>query len=181
MRIGYACITVGVPDTQLKTCRQKNADDQKIFELIKSNLSALSNMLDYNIANGIKMFRISSELIPFGSSVSRLLPWREKFSLELQNLREKIQNAGIRISMHPGQYTVLNSPDNKIVENAVLDLTYHNEVLESLGADFTDKIVLHIGGGYGDKKASAKRFCDNYAHLDDGIKKRLILENDERT
>ena len=43
-----------------------------------------------------------------------------------------------------------------------------------------NKINIHIGGAYGDKKSAMKRFCDNFILLPDYVKKRLPLENDDR-
>ena len=75
MSIGYACLTVGVPNTEMKRCIAKNANEARLYELIKANLSALDHILDYNIAHDIKLFRISSDLIPFGSSPINTLAW----------------------------------------------------------------------------------------------------------
>ncbi|MDD3289916.1 MAG: hypothetical protein PHT29_03420, partial [Eubacteriales bacterium] len=68
MRIGYACVTIGPEDTQMKTCRQSNATREVLTELAEHNLTALDRQVDYNIRNNIRLFRISSDLIPFGSS-----------------------------------------------------------------------------------------------------------------
>ena len=81
--------------------------------------------------------------------------------------------------MHPGQYTVLNSLSESVVENAVDDLKYHAYFLDCLGMDESCKIVQHIGGVYGDKKQAINRFIVNYKRLDESIKKRLIIENDD--
>jgi UV DNA damage endonuclease len=87
----------------------------------------------------------------------------------------------MRVSMHPGQYTVLNSPNTDVVERAIADLEYHNRLLDRLGTGPESKIVLHVGGGYGEKEEALKRFEHSYRRLGDGIKKRLVLENDERS
>jgi len=83
--------------------------------------------------------------------------------------------------MHPGQYTVLNSPDQMVVKRAVEDLEYHVRVLDALGTDLTNKIILHIGGIYQDKAAALARFEENYLKLDKRIKQRLVIENDDKS
>ncbi len=83
--------------------------------------------------------------------------------------------------MHPGQYTVLNSPRNEVVERAILDLEYHEKFLRALGTDKKSKIVLHLGGVYGDKKSAIESFVANYNKLSQKIADRLILENDDRS
>jgi len=181
MSIGYACMTVGVPNTDFKSCMLKNASESNLTKLIAYNLNSLENIIDYNIENDIKLFRISSNLIPFGSSPINTLPWWDMFSSQLQNIGLKIQSSGMRVSMHPGQYTVLNSPNAQVVAKAIDDLYYHSRVLDSLGVGSGHKIVLHIGGIYYDKKLAINRFITNYHQLNDSVKQRLVLENDDRS
>ena len=151
MKIGYACLTVGVPNTDIKTCLLKNASAEKLTELIRHNLKVLENTIDYNIENEISLFRISSSVIPFGSSPVNRLNWWELFDDQLKQIGDKIMRSGMRVSMHPGQYTVLNALDEEIVTKAVADLNYHNCLLDSLGVGPESKIVLHVGGRYDDK------------------------------
>ncbi len=82
--------------------------------------------------------------------------------------------------MHPGQYTVLNAEKEEIVENAIKDLEYHAILLDSLGVDSSNKIILHIGGGYGDKIAAMNRFIENFKRLSISVKNRLVIENDDK-
>ena len=181
MSIGYACLTVGVPDTDIKGCLLKNAGEERLAELIRHNLTSLMNITEYNDANGIRLFRISSDIIPFGSGQISPLPWADLFREELSAVGERIKKAGIRVSMHPGQYTVLNSPEKQVAERAAEDLRYHAAFLDSLGADSAGKIILHVGGVYGDKKAAVLRFSERYRDLDESIRRRLVIENDDRS
>ncbi len=181
MSIGYACLTEGVPETNFKTCRKANATEEKLEELIRFNLQSLENIIDYNIRNQIKLFRISSDIIPFGSSPVNGLVWWELFESQFEQIGRKIKASGMRVSMHPGQYTVLNSPDEEIVSRAVEDLVYHTRFLDSLGVGSEYKIVLHIGGVYKEKELAMQRFIENYQTLSVAIKKRLVIENDDRS
>jgi UV DNA damage endonuclease len=181
MKIGYACLTIGVPDTELRTCLQKNASEEKLTELIKHNINALENMIDYNIKNNIRLFRISSSLIPFGSSPVNTVEWWTIFEKQLKKIGKKIVKNGLRVSMHPGQYTVLNSPDEKIVSSAIADLNYHAAFLDCLGVGAEHKIILHIGGSYNNKKQSTRRFMKNYEQLENPVKRRLVIENDDKS
>jgi UV DNA damage endonuclease len=181
MSIGYACLTVGVPSTNFKSCMLKNAGESKLSEIIAHNLNSLENIIEYNVKNDIKLFRISSDLIPFGSSPANNIPWRDIYSSRFSDIKDRILKSGMRVSMHPGQYTVLNSPDDKVVKNAIRDLDYHASVLDCLGAGAEHKIVLHIGGIYGDKREASERFIKNYHKLDESVKRRLVIENDDRS
>lgn len=180
MSIGYASLIVGVSKTKIRTCTLKNASSEKLTALIESNLESLDNMLDYNIKNRIRLFRISSGIIPFGSHTVNKVRWWEEFNDTLKRIGDKALKNRVRLSMHPGQYTVLNSPDKAVVERAVADLKYHCKFLDSLGLGQEHKIILHIGGVYGDKTSALKRFIKQYRSLDENIKRRLVIENDDR-
>ena len=180
MRIGYACLAIAVPGSEMKSCTQKNASPERLLSLIEHNLNSLQTLIDYNICNNIRLFRISSDLIPFGSSLSAELPWREIFSEKLLAIGQRILRSEMRVSMHPGQYTVLNSSDSLVAERGIEDLHYHASVLDSMGLGNEHKIILHLGGVYGDKPQAISRFISRYKDLDPSIKKRLVLENDDR-
>ena len=158
MGIGYACLAVGVPETEMKSLTLGRVSEKTLLETCRTNIAHLRNLITYTKGQGIELFRISSDLIPFGSSDANTLPWWEEFASELAAIGVLAQEGGIRLSMHPGQYTVLNSPRKEVVDNAIADLVYHAKVLTSLGCE--GKIVLHIGGAYGDKGEAAKRFID---------------------
>jgi len=172
---------VAVPDTDLRTCTAARASVEVLAELIAHNLGTLDRMIDYNIQNDIRMLRISSDIIPFGSSPVNTLYWPKKFAKSLKELGEKALAAGIRLSMHPGQYTVLNSPDKEVVKRAILDLEYHCTFLDALGLPAESKMILHVGGVYGDKELAMQRFAENYEKLPGAVKRRLVIENDERS
>ena len=180
MSIGYACLNIGTPHTNIRGLMQKNATPEKLTEVTAHNLAALERMIDYNRKNGIKLFRISSDLIPFGSSPVNALPWWDIHAEAFQHIGAKIRKSGMRVSFHPGQYTVLNSPDEDVVARAILDLAYHAKMLECLGVDNQHKIVLHVGGIYGDKKEALERFEQNFRRLPEAVRNRLIIENDDR-
>lgn len=181
MNIGYACLTLGVPNADFRSCLQKNATDEKLVELIAHNLNSLENVIDYNISNQIRLFRISSDLIPFASSPVNRLRWWDLFETQFDRIGRKLKTGKVRVSMHPGQYTVLNSHDKAVAERAKEDLVYHERVLDALRTNSESKIILHIGGVYGDKEKAMQRFEENYKQLDPLVKRRLVIENDDRS
>lgn len=180
MNIGYVSQTFGLPNEKFKIVRLKNATDEKLLELIEHNLNNLMKIMEYNIENHVHMFRIISDVIPFGSHEVNTLKWWDLFSDQLEEIGNKAKEHAIRLSMHPGQYTVLNSPDPDVVERSVIDLTYHTRFLDAMKLDSSHKIILHVGGVYGDKESAMARFIENYQKLDTSIQKRLIIENDDR-
>ena len=180
MSIGYACLQVGRPDTTIRSVIQKNATTERLMEVIDYNLQSFENMIDYNIKNKIKLYRISSGLIPFGSSPVNQLEWEQIFRDRFITIGQKIKQSGMRVSFHPGQYTVLNSPDEGVVSRAVDDLVYQEKILTLLGVDYSHKLILHVGGVYGDKVTALERFEENFKGIPQAVKNRLIIENDDR-
>ena len=102
MRIGYACLALGVPNTELRGCILKNASEEVLLNIISHNLNALENIIDYNIKNNVSLFRISSDLVPFGSSPVNSILWWEVYAPKLTAIGQKIEAYGIRVSMYPG-------------------------------------------------------------------------------
>ncbi|MBL4932519.1 UV DNA damage repair endonuclease UvsE [Clostridium paridis] len=180
MNIGYACISL---TTNARTNRKlllKNYSNDALRLIIKENLSDLMKILINNKKNKIFLYRISSDIIPLASHEINTFPWQEVFKDELLEIGTYIKENNMRVSMHPGQYTVINSPKEEVIKNSIAELEYHTDFLNALGVDYTNKIVLHIGGVYGDKTSAKERFISNFRSLSDSTKQRLVIENDEK-
>ena len=181
IKIGYACLNLDL-DRGFKTCRFANLTNEKWIELISWNLETLRQMLIYTADHKIEMLRLSSDLIPFATKPKGdvHLDWRTYFQDKFATLKKLIQDLGIRISFHPGQYTVLNSPNEDVIARAIADLNYHADLLTLLGGNQSNKMVIHIGGAYGDKEAAIHRFIHVANGLSSNIRRHLVIENDER-
>ena len=68
MSIGYACLAVGVPESEMKGLTLSKVTEKTLLHTCRVNLAHLKNLLLYTKANDLKLFRISSDLIPFGST-----------------------------------------------------------------------------------------------------------------
>ena len=167
LRLGYACVNTQLPSAA-RTVRLANATAERLRELTAGNLDALEGILRWNLEHDIEVFRITSDLIPFGSHAVNDLVWWEEFDDRL----ERIGALGGRLSTHPGQYTVLSSANPEIVANAVAELEYNDRLLSAFGLDSSHKIVLHVG--------APDRFRAGFDQLSEGARSRLVLENDER-
>jgi len=180
MKIGYACIPLTINARTNRRLTIKNFSEKMFLEVLEQNLIDFRKILENNEKNNIKLFRISSDIVPLGSHSINEINWHKYFQNELNEIGEYIKKCGMRVSMHPGQYTVLNAEKEDIVVKAIKDLEYHAKFLDSLGVDYSNKIILHIGGGYGDKSAAMNRFIENYKRLSLSVKNRLVIENDDR-
>lgn len=180
-RIGYACTPISIPYKTSRSFMLKNFNEDIFNQCVDSNIKDLMNILQWNSQNDIHMFRISSDIIPFGSHPINNIEWWRTFKEELLECGNFSKEKDIRLSMHPGQYTVLNSPKEEVVEKSIADLEYHCRFLDAMEVDYKSKIVLHVGGVYGDKLSAMEAFKSNFRKLSDSLKKRLVIENDEKS
>jgi UV DNA damage endonuclease len=82
--------------------------------------------------------------------------------------------------MHPDQFVLINSPKDTIFQSSIEELSYHCDVLDAMNLDASHKVQIHIGGVYGDKDQAIQRFIIRFNMLPEKIKKRLVIENDDR-
>jgi len=159
-------------------------DERGIEELkrrVLANLEDLLKMLQWNEENGIRVFRLSSEIFPHKTN-PKVPDYTYDFALEhLKKIGDYAKDKGHRLTFHPGQYNVLGSPNSKAVKQTIADLNYHSEVLDLLKCDKDSVMVIHGGGVYGDKPGAKDRWIRRYRELPENIKRRLVLENCERS
>ena len=200
MNLGYACINMqlsypqqyggkekGVkPITTGRSMIKRTFDTKGVdyaSELTLANAMDLDKIIDWNILNGYKFFRITSGLAPWKSEYE----WEDlkdlkRIQMYLHSAGIKSKTHGLRITSHPGPFNVLTSPHEHVVQNCVGDLTMHGDVFDMLGQSRThyNKINIHIGGVYGDKVSAMERFCENFHRLPNSVKSRLTVENDDK-
>lgn len=181
LKIGYPCINLTLKNPYSSTFRLKSFSEKRFNETVKNNLNHLSKILKFNLNNNILFFRLSSGIIPFASHPICNIDWDYIFKTELNEIGEFIKKNNMRISMHPDQFVILNSKNEKIIENSVRELQYHSKVLESMNLTHNAKIQIHIGGVYEDKRTSKERFIKTFMKLEENLKKRIIIENDDRS
>jgi UV DNA damage endonuclease len=179
IRLGYAGVNTDLP-TASRTFRLAGYSEERMLEVAHENILALGEILQWNKRHGITLFRITSNLIPFGSHPVNSGTWKDEFRKDFEGIGSFIRENRMRVSMHPGQHTVLNTPDEGYFSNVLRDLEYHNAVLDLMGLDEGNVVVVHGGGGYGNKQLSAERLRMRIENLPHSLKRRLVMENDDR-
>lgn len=182
MRLGYACMNTELK-TVFRTLRVATAETEgtgKIKELTLLNMQTTLAIINWNLANDIYFYRASSSIVPLSTHpVNDWIWWEDDdFSFIAGQIRDIVETHQMRVSVHPGQYTVLNSPKPEVVEKSIQDLVYHEKLISLLGGN---DIIIHTGGAYGDKEKAKQQFADTYLKLPEAIRKRLRLENDDKT
>lgn len=170
---------------------QKDKNHSRIFEIYIHNLKVLAGLLEYSAKNGWG-HRISSSLMPLLTHQSvfaidcyedfdflRLIP---EITRELNKCRDIIRDKKIRVSMHPGQYNVLESDNPNTVINAIKELNWHGWLLDQLGCarNHWSPINLHIHTSKGNFYSLAGRFIKGFKLLHPSVQSRLTIENNDK-
>ena len=188
MNLGYACINMSLGKkvttnrTMIKrTFLEKGLD--YVSDCVIQNVADLEKIIEWNEQNGIKMYRMSSDMMPWATEYdfTQLKDWAE-ISIILKRCGEKATQYEQRLSFHPGPFNVLVSPKEAVVQNTINDLEVHGKLMDAMGLSKTpyNKINIHCNGVYGDKKSAMDRFIDNFKLLSDSVKSRLTIENDDK-
>src|SRR4030042_7181774 len=180
MRIGYPCINRTIDCTASGTFRLKSYTESRVRQTVKNNLECLRRILQFNLEHRLFFFRISSDLVPFASHPINRFNWQTHFQEEFEEIGKFINKNRTRISMHPDQFTLINSIRDEIFERSKNELKYHAQILDLMKLDASAKVQIHVGGAYGDKKKSIERFVTRFGELDDSIVRRLVIENDDK-
>lgn len=191
VRLGYVAMTLNLKDCSpsgtvtVKTLTGLPDEDARLYRLrriTRANLHSTLRILRYNKAYNIDVYRFTSKLVPLATH-PMVAHWDyiEDFKDELREIGDFVKENDFRVSAHPDHYTLINSTSKKVLEDSIRDLDYHVKLFEAMGLeDYKYKLVMHIGGVYKDKESSVERFKENYEKLPDRIRKRLMLENDDK-
>jgi UV DNA damage endonuclease len=179
LRYGYASQNLTIPATTGRSLRMTNLwDGDRVRDLVQANLDGLTTIVKWNAEHEMRLFRMSQQIIPFGSHPDFPYDWRREHGSELQRIGRLARKSGIRLSMHPGQFVQPGSPNPDVADRSILELRYVASVLELLGGKDT-VLVLHLGGFYGNKPGAIRSFATALQSESD-ILRYLALENDER-
>lgn len=193
-RYGYCCINLSLSEGKKKSERvtTNRSMTKKTFlekgmeyvsELSLQNVKDLCEILRWNRDQGIKMYRMSSDMFPWCSEYE--IPDLPNF----EEIREYLEEAGRiakesdqRITFHPSPYGVLASLREDVVNNAIKELRQHGEIMDLMGLErnLNYPINIHVNTTKPTKEDAAKRFCDNFDLLPDSVKKRLVVEVDDK-
>jgi UV DNA damage endonuclease len=150
---------------------------------LRHSLERLERILEYLAENGIGMYRMATALAPYSShpDLPQFHGQVEECADELARVGELARRAGIRLSTHPGQYTVLNSEDDGVRAAAVAELEVQAALLDAMGLPDEAVVVLHVGGAAGGVEVGMERFERGLELLSERARARLTIENDDRT
>lgn len=197
VRLGYACLNNYLRAKDIFCGRTVRIETFKKFglglvnDLVMKNLTDLLKILEWNEAHNIKLHRMSSEMFPHLSNhefiPSRYYndPTRLAYSLApfrkmLVAIGEYANSHGHRLTFHPPQFVNLGSPDQHIINNSARILYMHALIMDEMKLPLDSIMIVHGGGVYENKLETIKRWARNFNKLPLCIKRRLVIENDEK-
>ena len=191
VRLGYVAMSVHLQNsspsqtmtlTQFRTIQDREAAVRKLERIAPSNLDNCLRLLKHNRAHDIRLFRLSSKLVPLATH-PELEDWDYMAALrdKLADIADFLAQNEMRVDFHPDHYVLLNAPDPDILRTSVKTLRMHEKLLRGIGVNPAHRCVLHVGGGYGDKEKSLERFVENWGTVPEELQRMILLENDDTT
>ncbi|MGZ9587138.1 UV DNA damage repair endonuclease UvsE [Paenibacillus marinisediminis] len=191
VRFGYVAMSMTVANsspsrtmtyTSFSKLDDREAAIRKLERLAEENLHNTLRLLKHSIAHDIRLYRCSSKLIPLATHEA-LHDWDPFPALAdaFLAIGDYANKHGMRLSFHPDHFTVLSTSRQEVLEKSIRDLEHHVRMLEAMGLDARAKNNIHVGGAYGDKEAAGGRFIEHFTRLPESIKRRMTLENDDKT
>lgn len=178
-RIGYTTRNLTLGMNTNHTLRLKSvADREKLRGLVKRNVSELGEILRWSAERGFRLFRVGQSFVPFASHPDFPYNWLEEHGEEIREVGDLARSLDVRLSMHPGQFVAPASPNPEVSQRSLWELRYTAQLLDLLGAE-DGVMVLHVGGAYGDRKATIQRLLAVLLP-ETAVLRYLALENDER-
>lgn len=186
---GYCCINLELGKQKVTTNRSmvKRTFEAKgieyASELALQNVRDLARIISWNHQHGVKLYRMSSDIFPWMSEYElKDLPDYERISNVLKGAGKIAKTSGQRITFHPGHFCVIASTNQDVVTKSIKDLNQHGEIMDLMDLPRTQyaAINIHVNTTQGGKDAAIERFAANFQLLDESVRTRLVVENDDK-
>jgi UV DNA damage endonuclease len=191
IRLGYCCINNTLANSKDKVYTGRGVQQKRFLaegtnvcsELATQNCKDLYRILAWNKANNITLFRIGSEIFPWGTKYN-LEDLRNfaKISELLKLSGDYAKKYGMRLTFHPDHFVKLASFDDDISQNSINELEMHSRIFDLMGFMPSNEncINIHVGAVYDDRQTTMDNFCRNFDKLSPNLQKRLTVENDDK-
>jgi len=188
-RLGYCCINLSLEKRKISTNRgmvkktflERGLDYASQLALL--NVKDLFEIIKWNSENDIKMYRMSSDIFPWCSEYEISdLPDFEEIAIKLKFCGDLAKTTDQRITFHPSPYCVIASERDDVVKKSIKELRQHAEIMDLMGFEESHfyPINIHINTTKPSKEEAADRFCKAYLDLPENVKRRLVVEVDDK-
>ncbi len=175
-RFGFAVKVLGQPELKSNDARRWQSAPH-----LRVSIEYLRAIFAYLHKHEITMYRMSSDIAPYVThpDLPQFHHQIEECSEELQALGKQAKSQDLRLSFHPSQFIVLNSPNPDLVAKSIRDLEAQTQILDAMELGPEAVLVVHVGGTYGDRATGRDRWVETYERLPEAVRRRLVLENDD--
>ena len=203
-RIGFACKYMHPDQTQKKKVLEeiqrplntrsttvqwlnrqtRDVAEERLWDIMVHNIASYKRLIEYvgSLPTELRMVRLGSDVLPVYTQRDWCYYWKRPDVVayaerEFAKVGETARALDVRLSMHPGQFTVLASDNEEIVERSIEEFEYHTDVLRYMGygqsyQDF--KCNVHISGRKG-----PQGIIDALKRLSPEARNTITIENDE--
>lgn len=180
IKLGFACVIEG--DKRLRASDNRKP---KNSPHLKYSIQNFFKVLDYLNKIDVSVFRLPSNFIPYATHPDYPeFDWKKQLreaKFELAELRTRLKEQPVRLSFHPSQFVLLNSPTTQVINNSIKELEWQSTILDKLECSAEARVLLHVGGAYDNRQAALERLYDNIENkLSASVLQRLAFENDDR-
>jgi len=205
-RLGFACKWIDRPDqvdgispkddakkyntgsTTVSWLNRQSRDqaEQKLWDLMAGNIEATRLLVERvgTLDPSLRMVRISSDILPVYTHDTYRDYWRKPdvvsyAATAFKRVGDLARANNVRLSFHPGQFTVLASDNPGIVQRSIEEFEYHADMVRWMGygKSFQDfKINVHISG-----KRGPEGIRDAYKRLSVEARNCITIENEENS
>lgn len=181
--LGLCCINTQLQKRKIicsSSMIQKNFTVERAKEYSLSNIKSIKTHLEWNQENGIRNFRVSSDIFPHFTNPN-VTKYQMNFACDaLIEVREYAHKYGHRLYTHPSQYNQIGAKSEDVFSKTITDLDMHAEMLEYFGQDKPGGICIHGGGTYGDKEGTIRRWVEQFSDLPARVRRCVAIENCEK-
>lgn len=166
--------------------QSKDVAEQKLWDLMEQNIESTRLLVERvgTLDEDLRMVRLSSDILPVYTESSWSWFWRlpdtRKYCEErFREVGALARKNNVRLSMHPGQFVVLASVNEGIVNRSIEEFEYHADMARWMGygKSFQDfKINVHISGKQGPEGIRAA-----YKRLSPEARNCITIENEENS
>jgi UV DNA damage endonuclease len=178
MRLGFAVKVLGAGGLPSHDTRRWQSGPH-----LRHSIEALRAIFAYLDDADIRMYRMTASLAPYAThpDLTQFRGQVEECAGELAELGALARSLDVRLSTHPGQYVVLNSERPDVQEAAIRDLELQAALLDAMDLGPEAIVNIHVGGSAGGLQAGADRFAAGFERLSEAARRRITIENDDRT
>lgn len=176
----------GTTLTYVKKLKSQKDQFSKIYDIVVHNLKSLHFVFDwlYTQHINLRMFRMGSDLLPFYTHDDFLWVYQDKsfinfISNELSILGDKARKYEIRLSLHPGQFCILNSKRSNVIKRSIMEFEYHVDVMRMMNFSGWHPYGMEVNVHGGSKEMGLTPLLSTIKMLSKEAQDWISIENDE--